>query len=64
MYRLSGMSRAQARRMKCAEILMTVLFALVPFGVMFPLFLLLTNAALRSYAYEMILSLKLFFDIL
>jgi hypothetical protein len=64
LYRLSGMSRAQVRRMKCAEILMTVLFALVPFGVMFPLFLLLTNTALRSYAYEMILSLKLFFDIL
>ena len=61
LYRLSGMSRAQVRRMKCAEILITVLSGLVPIAVMFPIFLLVTNVALRSYAYEMVLSLRLFF---
>ena len=64
LYCLSGMSRAQVRRMKCAEVLMTVLFSLVLAAAVFPLFLLVTNMALRTYAYEMVLSLKLFFGAL
>ena len=61
LYRLSGMSRAQVRRMKCAEVLITALFGTVLAAVATLAFLLLTNVALRIHAYEIFLSLRFFF---
>jgi ABC-type antimicrobial peptide transport system permease subunit len=61
LYRLSGMSAAGVRRMKCAEILLTIGFSLVLAAAGSALFLATTNYAMRANAYEIIMHIESFF---